>query len=134
MPTTWRAKSTTAICLALTLAEIGSRVLLIDADLRRPSVAAMTGVEVAVGLTTVLVGDATLEDAPLQVTVLNFTGERIEGTVRSDAFTPRMAVVDARDGGEIGWVDDLHSFGVWLSPYSGLFLLLQPGTREDVAG
>ena len=79
-------------------------------------------------------GDPTLEDALLQVTVLNFTGERIEGTVRSDSFTPRMSVVDARDGGEIGWVDDLHSFGVWLSPYSGLFLLLKPGTREDVAG
>ena len=50
------------------------------------------------------------------------------------ALTVWLSGVDARDGGEIGWVDDLPSFGVWLSPYSGLFLLLKPGTREDVAG
>ncbi len=70
-------------------------------------------------------GDASLADAPIQVTVLNFTGERIEGTVRSEQFTPRMAVMDARDDGEIGWVDDLNSFSVWLSPYTGLFLVLR---------
>jgi trehalose synthase len=75
-------------------------------------------------------GDPT-RPAPLQVTVLNFTDERIEGTVHSDHFTPRMAVVDARDDGEIGWVDNLRSFGVWLSPYSGLFLLLREAD-EDV--
>ncbi len=71
-------------------------------------------------------GDASLTSATIQVTVLNFTGERVEGTVRSDTFVPRAAVVDARDGGEVGWVDDLHSFSVWLSPYSGLFLLIHP--------
>lgn len=70
--------------------------------------------------------------AGLQVTVLNFTGETIEGTVRSEHFEPRMAVIDARDDGEIGWVDDLRSFSVWLSPYSGLFLTLKdPGAPED---
>ncbi|WP_422631934.1 maltose alpha-D-glucosyltransferase [Pseudokineococcus basanitobsidens] len=71
-------------------------------------------------------GDASLHAATLQVTVLNFTGERVEGTVRSDTFSPRAAVLDARDGGEVGWVDDLRSFSVWLSPYSGLFLVLRP--------
>jgi trehalose synthase len=71
-------------------------------------------------------GDATREDAPIQVTVLNFTGETIEGTVRSSAFTPRLAVSDVSTGGEIGWVDDLQSFGVWLGPYGGLFLVLTP--------
>jgi len=76
-------------------------------------------------------GDPT-RSAGLQVTVLNFTGETIEGTVRSEHFTPRMAVLDARDDGEIGWVDDLRSFSVWLSPYSGLFLLLRdPASPED---
>ena len=53
-------------------------------------------------------GDATLEDATVQVTVLNFTGEPIEGSVRSEAFTPRLAVTDATTGAEIGWVDDLQ--------------------------
>jgi len=56
-------KTTTAVNLALALAEHSSRVLLVDADLRRPTVAAITGLEGAVGLTTVLVGGATLDDA-----------------------------------------------------------------------
>ena len=77
-------------------------------------------------------GDATLVDAPIQITVLNFTGETIEGTVRSAHFTPRHRVVDATTGGEIGWVDDLQSFGVWLSPYAGLFLVLSPGPADPV--
>ncbi|MCH1882713.1 polysaccharide biosynthesis tyrosine autokinase [Agrococcus sp. ARC_14] len=56
-------KSSTCVGLALTLAEVGSRVLLVEADLRRPTIARMTGIEGAVGLTTVLVGDATLAEA-----------------------------------------------------------------------
>ncbi|PPK93395.1 trehalose synthase [Kineococcus xinjiangensis] len=76
-------------------------------------------------------GDAGREDAPIQVTVLNFTGETIEGTVHSEAFTPRLAVVDASTGAEIGWVDDLQSFGVWLGPYAGLFLILKDTAADD---
>ncbi|MFB9375851.1 maltose alpha-D-glucosyltransferase [Kineococcus gynurae] len=60
----------------------------------------------------------------LQVTVLNFGRETIEGTVRSDAFTPRVPVTDMLSGGDIGRVDDLQSFSVWLSPYAGMSLLL----------
>jgi succinoglycan biosynthesis transport protein ExoP len=55
-------KSTTALNLALAVAEKGQRVLLIDADLRRPTLASQLGIEGAVGLTTVLIGAAALAD------------------------------------------------------------------------
>lgn len=53
-------KSTTAANLAAAMAEDGSRVLLVDADLRRPTVADTTGLEGAIGLSTVLIGKAQL--------------------------------------------------------------------------
>lgn len=56
-------KTLTSLNLAVIMAEGKDRVLLIDADLRRPSVADTIGFEGAVGLTTVLVGDATFQDA-----------------------------------------------------------------------
>lgn len=56
-------KSTTAINLALAIAERSERVLLIDADLRRPSIAEFCDLEGDVGLTTVLLGDVGPEDA-----------------------------------------------------------------------
>jgi len=66
-------KSTIAINLAVSLADSGSRVILVDADLRRPSVAHYVGVEGAVGLTTVLIGRAEVEDVvqPLGKTSLD---------------------------------------------------------------
>jgi capsular exopolysaccharide synthesis family protein len=56
-------KSTTVCNLAIVLAETGRKVLLVDADLRRPSLADYFGLEGAVGLTNVLVGQAKLDSA-----------------------------------------------------------------------
>lgn len=56
-------KSSIAINLALAMSERHERVLLVDADLRKPSIAEYCGVEGSVGLTSVLVGSATLTEA-----------------------------------------------------------------------
>lgn len=53
-------KSTTACNLAVTLAQGGRRVCVVDADLRRPRVADILGVEGAVGLSNVLAGQHTV--------------------------------------------------------------------------
>jgi capsular exopolysaccharide synthesis family protein len=55
-------KSIVAVNLAAALAETSARVLLVDADLRRPSVAGLLGLEGAAGLTTVLLGRASVQD------------------------------------------------------------------------
>lgn len=55
-------KSTTSANLSLALAETGSRVLLIDADLRMPAVAKYMGIEGGVGLTDILIGRVEVAD------------------------------------------------------------------------
>jgi capsular exopolysaccharide synthesis family protein len=55
-------KSTSAANLAIALSDAGSRVLLVDADLRRPKIHEYLGLEGAVGLTDLLIGRAEPED------------------------------------------------------------------------
>lgn len=55
-------KSTTVANLALALEQSGSRVVLIEADLRAPKVHEYLGVESAAGLTDVLIGKVELDD------------------------------------------------------------------------
>ena len=71
------------------------------------------------------------EDAPIQLTVLNFTDEAVDGTVHSQELPPQHDVIDATTGETIGHVDDLQSFVVHLEPYGGLFLLLREPAVED---
>lgn len=55
-------KSTTAVNLALALAEAGHSVVVVEGDLRRPRVGKYLGVIGSVGVSTVLVGQARVED------------------------------------------------------------------------
>ncbi|MDV7198350.1 polysaccharide biosynthesis tyrosine autokinase [Rhodococcus kroppenstedtii] len=55
-------KTTTAVNLALVLAEAGHRVVLVEGDLRRPRVSKYLGLVGSVGLSTVLSGQADVDD------------------------------------------------------------------------
>jgi exopolysaccharide transport family protein len=63
-------KSTTSINCAVVLAQKGVRVLLIDADLRRPSIHKTLGMGPRSGLSNVLTGSATLEQTITRTTIL----------------------------------------------------------------
>jgi non-specific protein-tyrosine kinase len=56
-------KTTTSANLAITMAESGQNVVLVGCDLRRPRIHEFFGLPNNVGFTSVLVGDAQLEDA-----------------------------------------------------------------------
>jgi trehalose synthase len=62
-------------------------------------------------------------DGHLQLTALNFSGERIIGTVSSQELPPGARVVDMFSDQEIAGVDDLHSFSLALGAYGGTSLL-----------
>jgi capsular exopolysaccharide synthesis family protein len=56
-------KTLTTISLGVAMAQAGSRVLLIDSDLRRPRLQSALGIKNDIGLTDVLLGNVTLEEA-----------------------------------------------------------------------
>jgi capsular exopolysaccharide synthesis family protein len=63
-------KTTTSVNSAIVLAQKGTPVLLIDADLRRPSIHKTLGLGPQIGLSNVLTGTATLQQAIIPSTIL----------------------------------------------------------------
>lgn len=70
-------KSTVSVNLAIALAEAGASVILVDADLRRPTIAPSLGLSADFGLTSVLLDSAKLEDV---VQSTDFTGLSVLGS------------------------------------------------------
>lgn len=60
-------KSTTSAAVAIGFAKLGKRVVLVDADLRRPSLHKMFASPAAGGMSDLLIGQATLEDVAMPV-------------------------------------------------------------------
>ncbi len=61
-------KSTTLANLAVTMAQIERRVIMVDCDLRRPRLHQFFGMDNKVGFTTMMLEDSVLEDPPLSDT------------------------------------------------------------------
>jgi succinoglycan biosynthesis transport protein ExoP len=70
-PSPQEGKTTTAINLAVTMAEAGGRILLVDTDMRRPRLHRSFGVPNQSGISTVIVGKATLQEAIKRTDVPN---------------------------------------------------------------
>lgn len=64
-------KTTTSANLAVTMAQAGSKVLLIDCDLRRPRLHYMLGISRDKGITNVLVGNSDLDDVIVETSIAN---------------------------------------------------------------
>jgi succinoglycan biosynthesis transport protein ExoP len=79
-------KTTTAINLAASLAFAGHQVILVEADLRRPSIGKALGVGSRRGLMDVILQKAALEDV----------------LARSDAYGPNLELLLAADAGDAG--------------------------------
>jgi polysaccharide biosynthesis transport protein len=55
-------KTTTSVSLAIIMAQAGNKVVIVDTDMRRPDLHRIFGVPGSEGITSVLLGDAKLED------------------------------------------------------------------------
>jgi polysaccharide biosynthesis transport protein len=94
-------KSTTICNLAITMALGGKRVVLVDGDLRRPRVHEYFGLPNTAGLSSVAVGDVSLDTALIQVdlNVVRRSGDGGGTTVRSRATSERRDVVQPAQSG-----------------------------------
>jgi capsular exopolysaccharide synthesis family protein len=70
-PSPQEGKSTTAVTTAITMAQTGSRTLIVDTDMRKPRLHRVFGVDGERGVANVLLGDAKLDEAIIATEVPN---------------------------------------------------------------
>ncbi|HEY8943927.1 MAG TPA: polysaccharide biosynthesis tyrosine autokinase, partial [Polyangiaceae bacterium] len=66
-------KTTVACCIAVTMAQAGQRVLLVDCDLRRPRIHRVFGRTNDVGVSNILIGEASLNTIDMHTEVPNLS-------------------------------------------------------------
>lgn len=105
-------KTSVSLGLGLVLAEGGNKVLVVDGDLRRSGIAKLTQLESSMGLTNVLIGDCTIEEAaqPWGVESLHVLGRGVE------APNPGQLVSSGRLGGVINGCRSAYDYVVIDSP------------------
>lgn len=145
-------KSTVARYLAMATATVGSRVLFLEADLRRPMAAKYFGVQQAPGVSEVLVGEESLESAVQRVEIASRKGTEfgLDVLVAGGVLPPNPAQViesqamasllsDARDSYDLVVIDTpplvlLPDAFPLLRQADGVLIVSRLGTnRRDVA-
>jgi capsular exopolysaccharide synthesis family protein len=90
-------KTTTAISLAFALAQGGVRVILIEADLRRPTIAGALKLKPAFGTAEVMTGEVELADALRTVTIDDTTLRVLAAARAGDDLADSLSNTVARD-------------------------------------
>jgi capsular exopolysaccharide synthesis family protein len=70
-PSPQEGKTTTAVTMAISMAQAGSRTLIVDTDLRKPRLHRVFGIENDVGIANVLLHEVTIEQAVQKTEVAN---------------------------------------------------------------
>ncbi len=90
-------KTTSAMALSAALAQVGARVILIEADLRRPKIASALGLALSYGSEQVLTGEVELADA-LGTVSIDGAELRVAAAHRSGAkLADRLSLAIARE-------------------------------------